>query len=174
MEIIVCPLRSLESAIIAHGASHLVSLLSEPEMIATPDAIAPGRHLKLAINDIAEPAEGMVAPAIEHAERLIDFAAAWDHARPMVVHCYAGISRSTAAALIILAAMAGHGEELSIARAMRAASPHAAPNPLLILQGDRALTRSGKLVRAVEAMGAAEFAPEGNVFSLSPRTGGRA
>lgn len=167
MEVVVCPLRSLQSVIAAHRASHLVSLLSEPEMIATPDPIRADHHLRLAVNDIVEPAENLIAPNIGHARRLIDFAAGWDRAAPMVVHCYAGISRSTAAALIILAAMARHGEERAIAEAMRAASPHASPNRLLVAHGDRALGRSGRLVRAVDAMVTPALAAEASAFSLS-------
>ena len=53
----------------------------------------------LAVDDIAMPMEGYTAPGEEHVQRLIDFVGKWDRAAPMVVHCYAGISRSTAGAL---------------------------------------------------------------------------
>jgi len=166
MEVVVCPLSAVEHAVAAHGATCLISLMSEPEMIPRPAAIDPARHLRLVVNDIVAPADGLISPAIGHAQALVRFAADWDRARPLVIHCYAGISRSTAAALIVLCAVAPAADEIALARALRAASPTAAPNRLLLTHGDAALGRGGRLVAALDAIGDAVLAAEGAVFRL--------
>ncbi|MFV2091584.1 MAG: tyrosine phosphatase family protein [Hyphomicrobiales bacterium] len=136
-------------------------------MIDTPGGIDPDHHLKISVNDIAVPAPGLVAPSHAHAQAIIDFAGRWDRAAPMLIHCYAGISRSTAAALIVLCACEPPGQEASLAGKMRAAAPFARPNPLLISSADAVLGRGGKLTEALLAMGNAELAWQGELFRLS-------
>ena len=58
----VCPLNAVDTVIAMHGPSHLVTLLNWELMIDTPKAIASQNHLKLGMNDIAEPTDGFVAP----------------------------------------------------------------------------------------------------------------
>src|SRR5207247_3204501 len=103
----------------------------------------------------------------EHVEALIGFVTAWDRRRPLVVHCYAGISRSTAAAFIALCALSPERDERAIARELRAASPSAYPNRRLVRVADALLTRNGRMVAAVEGMGAAELANEGTPFHIA-------
>ena len=67
-------------------------------MIDTPAGITPERHLRLGVNDIAEPIDGMVAPDESLVVQLLAFGRTWDESAPMLVHCWAGISRSTAGA----------------------------------------------------------------------------
>ena len=80
-------------------------------------------HLVLGMDDISMPMDGYVIPCEEHVTRLITFVRGWDRAAPMVVHCYAGISRSTASAFAAVCALNPHRDEISIARQIRAASP---------------------------------------------------
>jgi predicted protein tyrosine phosphatase len=98
--------------------------------------------------------------------QLLDFATAWDRTGPMVIHCWAGISRSTAAALIALCALNPETPEERIARLLREASATAYPNRLMVRLGDAALGRAGRLVAAVEAIGRGEVATEAVPFSL--------
>jgi predicted protein tyrosine phosphatase len=84
----------------------------------------------------------------------------------MVVHCYAGISRSTAAAFTAACALNPQRDEMQIARAIRAASHTAQPNAAIVAIADTLLKRNGRMVRAVEAMGPAHFAEEGVPFRL--------
>jgi predicted protein tyrosine phosphatase len=99
-------------------------------------------------------------------ERLIEFARDWGGRGPMVVHCWAGISRSTAAAYTALCAInPGVNEEL-IARRLREASPTAYPNRLMIRLADAALRRGGRMVQAVEGIGRGVVAVEAVPFSL--------
>src|SRR5262249_44812044 len=96
----VCSLARLYATVDETGARHIVTLFGLSDRVQRPSHIAPENHLVLSVDDIAAPVEGYTAPAEEHVKRLIDFVAGWDRATPMVVHCFAGISRSTAAAFV--------------------------------------------------------------------------
>ena len=61
----------------------------------------------------------------------------------MVVHCWAGISRSTAAAFISLCAINPDAPEELIAARLREASPTAYPNRLMVRLADAALGPPG-------------------------------
>ena len=98
----VCPLIAVPHVVTCHQASHLVTCLKDHHVVETPACVPPGNHMRLHIDDISQPMEGMVAPDASHVDRLLAFAAAWDGRGHMVIHCWAGISRSTAAAFITL------------------------------------------------------------------------
>jgi predicted protein tyrosine phosphatase len=61
----------------------------------------------------------MIIPVDQHIDDLLRFVRGWDRATPLVVHCWAGISRSTAGAFTTVCALAPHRTELSIAQALR-------------------------------------------------------
>jgi predicted protein tyrosine phosphatase len=67
----------------------------------------------------------------------------------VVIHCQAGISRSSAAAVILHAILLGEGNEAEAVSRVVAQRPIARPNRLMISIADRLLGRNGKLVRAV-------------------------
>jgi predicted protein tyrosine phosphatase len=162
----VCSLARLYATIDETGARHIVTLLRHTDRVDRPRHIAPENHLVLAVDDISEPAEGYSAPGEEHVARLIDFAGAWDRQTPMVVHCFAGISRSTAGAFVAACAINPERDERDIAQAIRRASRTAQPNARIVAIADRLLKRDGRMVRAVETLGPAEFASEGIPFRL--------
>ena len=85
---------------------------------------------------------------------------------PMLVHCFAGISRSTAGAYVAACVLNPQRDEMQIARAIRDASPTAQPNARIVGIADRLLKRDGRMVRAVEAIGPATPATEGHPFRL--------
>lgn len=159
--ILVTPLSALPDMLRAYRPSHLVTLLSPEFMISTPGGFPKERHLRLALNDICDPALGTAPPMEDHVSSLIEFARGWDAKQPMLVHCWAGISRSMAAAFSILCDRAWPGAEFRIAREIRARAPHAAPNRLLVRLADDILGREGKMLQAVEEMGPSVPAEEG-------------
>jgi predicted protein tyrosine phosphatase len=162
----VCPLSHLHTTVEATGASHIVTLIGANTIVERPICISADRHLFIAVSDIAEPAEGMILPGHTHVEQLLAFVRGWDRAAPMVIHCYAGISRSTAAAFIAACALAPQRDEGMIARRLRAASASATPNPRLVAVADQLLCRDGRMITAVAAIGRGEFASEGRPFAL--------
>lgn len=165
----VCPLSKVPATVEAAKASHLVSLINDDMTLLRPSSIRPENHLHLVINDIVEPFDGKVLPAEEHMKELIAFVSNWDRARPIVIHCLAGISRSTAAAFITLCIAGPERDEREIALAIRNASASATPNARLVALADVMLQRDGRMVSAIAAIGRGETAYEGVPFSLSVR-----
>jgi predicted protein tyrosine phosphatase len=164
-QILISPFSLLTETVRRHRPSHLLTLMVEPP-VETPQSIPPDRHLRLSVHDIAEPVDGSVAPDESHISDLLRFARSWDRTAPFLVHCWAGISRSTAAAYIVLCDLHGPGHEDRIAQALRVRAPHAQPNRLMVRHADALMTREGRMVAAVEAMGTARPAWEGEVVEL--------
>lgn len=162
----VCSLARLHSTVEETGARHIVTLMKDISVVQRPRAVAPDNHLLLDMDDITVEIDGYVAPQEAHVEKLVDFVGGWDRAAPLVVHCYAGISRSTAGAFITACALNPKRDEAAIARAIREASPIAQPNIRLVALADRLLERSGRMVAAIEAIGPGLAAYEGNPFHL--------
>jgi predicted protein tyrosine phosphatase len=165
----VCSLAAVPEIVATVKATHLMTVINAQTLVETPATIEAKRHLKIAVNDISLPQEGLVHPRAEHVEEIIRFAREWDHAGPLVVHCWAGISRSTAATFITLCALNEQGVEASIARSIREASKTATPNALMVSIADDLLGRRGKMVDAIAAIGQGEMALSGVPFSLSSR-----
>ncbi len=164
--ILVTPLSAVEDTIRRYRPSHLATLLSPEHMIETPAGIESARHLRLGVNDVAEAWAGDVPPDERHVAELLAFGRGWQADAPMLVHCWAGISRSTAAAFILLCDRLGPGSETQIAQGLRYRAPHANPNPLLVRLADDALGRGGRMVEAVRAIGQGRIVAEGEVVEL--------
>ena len=162
----VCPLSRLHDTVTATRASHVVSLMGLGAEVERPAAIAAERHLFIGVSDIVEPREGYVLPAAEHIETLLAFGRAWERESPLVLHCWAGISRSTAAAYIAACALAPDRDEAALAQVLREASPSATPNARLIALADDILGRQGRMVDAIRAIGRGAEAMEGTPFML--------
>lgn len=152
-DIHVCSLSDVPSVIELARARHLVTCLGDGGLEQTPAAIIAGRHLRLIMHDIEAEQEGYVAPSAIHVAELLEFVRGWDRAAPMLIHCYAGISRSTAAAFVALCALNPDTPEDRIARYLRSVSPAATPNRRVVALADAALRRSGRMLAAAEVIG---------------------
>ena len=164
--IFITPYSAVEATVKRHKPSHVITLLDPQTLVATPRGIARERHLRLGIDDITEPAMGSVVPSSEHVSDILAFAKSWDRKQPILVHCWAGISRSTAAAFILLSDIHGAGSEYEIARGLRARAPHAQPNRLMVRHADALMGRGGHMIDAVATMGPARVVWEGEVVEL--------
>jgi predicted protein tyrosine phosphatase len=162
----VCSLSRLPETVAATGAGHVVTLINAATLVERPAAIPAEQHLFIGINDIVDPIEGQILPATEHVERLIAFVEAWPREKPLIFHCWAGVSRSTAAAFIAACVLNPDRDEATIGLALRQASPIATPNRRLIAIADELLGRSGRMIAAVEAIGRGVEASEGEPFML--------
>lgn len=165
--IIVTPLSLIEETILADQPSHLLTLLGPDYMIAPHGSFAEGRHLRVQVHDIAVPLPGQVHPGAQHAKRVLVFAEGWDRKRPMLIHCWAGISRSTASMFMILCKFNPQADEAMILRRMRASAPHIQPNRLLVAHADAILGRDGRMVEALDSIGPARPAEIGYHFELA-------
>jgi len=164
--IVVTPLSSLESAIARYRPSHVVTLLAPEHMIDTPHGFPADRHLRLGMHDVVDSWTSDSAPGADHVRSLLEFGRRWTGEAPMLVHCWAGISRSMAAAYILLCERLGPGSEERIACSIRARAPHAFPNPLMVRLADEQLGREGRMVSAAEAIGRGTIVAEGCCVEL--------
>lgn len=148
MTIIVCPLSQVARLVKLRAPERIVSLL-DPEYDfphTGPEYLE--RHLRLPVHDIPAPVVGLVAPTAAHMADLLEFLRGWTSTRPILIHCFAGFSRSTATAFITACLHNPDIPEVRIANALRHASPLARPNLGLARLADAALGRNGRLAQA--------------------------
>ena len=162
----VCSLARLHDTVRETGARHVVTLIKDISLVHRPATIRAENHLLLDMDDINDHIEGYVAPAEEHVGDLLRFVRAWDRANPLVVHCFAGISRSTAGAFVTACALNPRRDEMTIARALRDASPTATPNIRIVSLADRILQRDGRMVTAIRSIGPGMAAYQSEPFRL--------
>lgn len=162
----VCSLAALPDTVKATGASHILTVMANVAQVQRPESVLPANHLRVQMDDVTEAIDGFVAPSDQHIEQVLNFVRGWDRSAPLVVHCYAGISRSTASAFAAVCALNPHRDEISIARQIRAASQIASPNRLIVSLADKALGREGRMLRALDEMGPGNMTVEGRPFRL--------
>ena len=162
----VCSLAALPDTVKATGASHVLTVMANVDKVQRPDSILPANHLKVQMDDITEDLAGFVAPSEAHIEQVLSFVRRWDRSAPLVIHCYAGISRSTASAFAAVCALNPQRDEFVIARKIREASPIASPNRLIVSLADGLLGRGGRMLRALDEMGPGSMNIEGRPFQI--------
>jgi predicted protein tyrosine phosphatase len=138
----------------AAGVTHVLSILDpgwpEPEAFGAFD---PHRRLELRFHDVIEADPGCVAPEHLDVEQLLTFARDLTKARDthLLVHCHAGVSRSTAAATLILAQTRPDRPAEEALQAVVRQRPRAWPNLRILELGDALLERHGEIVDAARA-----------------------
>jgi predicted protein tyrosine phosphatase len=162
----VCSLAALPETVKATGASHILTVMANVNQVQRPASVLEANHLKVSMDDITEQMDGFMAPSDSHIEQVLNFVRNWNRSAPLVVHCYAGISRSTASAFAAACMLNPHRDETSIARQIRAASPIAQPNRLIVSLADKALGRDGRMLRALDEMGPGNMMIEGRPFRV--------
>jgi predicted protein tyrosine phosphatase len=162
----VCSLAALPETVKRTGASHVLTVMGKVDQVVRPESVRPENHLKVSVDDITEPMEGFIVPCEEHVAQVLSFVHGWDRIAPLVIHCWAGVSRSTASAFAAACALNPHRDEMAIARQIRAASPIASPNRLIVSLADKALGREGRMLRALDAIGPASMMVEGQPFRV--------
>lgn len=152
MTIHVCPLSRAPDQARLNKVSHLISLLDPGTPFPRVQEVL-DRHLCIEVHDIEHEMEGLDPLCSARTKRLLEFVAGWDRTQPILIHCYAGISRSTATAFITACAQNPSADEEAIALALREASPSASPNRRFVAMADAELGRSGRMSRAIERIG---------------------
>jgi predicted protein tyrosine phosphatase len=136
------------------GVTHVLSILDpgwpEPEAFGAFD---PHRRLELRFHDVIDAEPGCVAPESLDVEQLLTFGRDVTAARGkhILVHCHAGVSRSTAAATLILAQARPDRPAEEALKAVVRQRPRAWPNLRLLELGDGLLERQGEIVGAARA-----------------------
>jgi predicted protein tyrosine phosphatase len=163
--IIVCPYHAVSRLVDGGDITHVMSLLGPETPHLMLHRLRPKCHLRLTFHDIAEPLDGLTAPQREHVEQILDFASSWQPPDGLLIHCWAGISRSTAAAFAAMCALNPRHDEAEIAWDLRRMAPTASPNRLMVAHADDVLGRRGRMIAAIDAIGRGAHALEGSVFS---------
>jgi predicted protein tyrosine phosphatase len=143
----------------------LLTLLSPGHPEADWRASACARHVRLAFHDIVEPMPGLTLPDRGMMQAVLDFGREHEPQRPLLIHCWAGISRSSAAAFAI-ACDRNPGFERDIAHELRRRAPFVTPNRLMVRLADEMLARDGRMVEAIEKIGRGAEAREGEPYQL--------
>ena len=162
----VCSLATLPDTVKATGASHVLTVMANVAQVQRPESVLEANHLRVQMDDITEHMDGFLAPSDSHIEQVLNFVRGWDRNAALVIHCYAGISRSTASAFAAACMLNPHRDEISIARQIRAASAIASPNRLIVSLADRALGREGRMLRALDEMGPGSMLVEDRPFRV--------
>ncbi len=164
--IYITPMSRLNEVVGQSGATHLITLLTAGNEFVCPPEIPASQHLHLTMHDISEPREDLSPPDREQVRDLLEFACKWERRSPLVINCFAGISRSTAAAYIVWCALLPDRDEDDLAGLLREKSPSATPNSLIVSLGDELLARQGRMARAIKSIGRGADAFEGTPFCL--------
>jgi predicted protein tyrosine phosphatase len=151
MAILVSPLSRVRELVGARHPELIVSLL-DPDF-ETPDLGYGSRHLRLTFHDIHVVSGDAILPSPRHVSDLLSFLKGWTTSGPLLVHCRAGIGRSTAAAYIAFCFMNPEVPELALAAALRDAAPLARPNETLIRIADSVMDRGGRMGAAIAETG---------------------
>jgi predicted protein tyrosine phosphatase len=162
----ICSLAALPETVRATGASHILTVMANVDQVLRPASVLEANHLRVSMDDITEQMDGFLAPSVEHIERVLNFVRGWDRSAPMVVQCYAAITRSTASAFAAACLHNPHRDQLEIARQIRARSPIASPHRRIVSLADTALGREGRMLRALDEMGPGSMTVEGRPFQL--------
>jgi predicted protein tyrosine phosphatase len=137
------------------GVTHVLSIL-DPEWPEPPEFedYAPHRRLALRFHDIIEPMPGRCAPNRDDVARLLAFGreVGDPNACHLLVHCHAGVSRSTAATALILAQAHPGRPAREVFDAVSHIRPRAWPNLRILEFGDELLGRGGEIVEAAGAV----------------------
>ena len=164
----VCGLDAMPGHVAALRVERVVTLLQPEWQPPTPAGIHPDHHHRVEINDITRPDPEQILPERHHVERLIGFLEE-SRGASLLVHCFAGVSRSTAAALIAMV-LDAPGREREAAQLLRQRALYAQPNRLILEHADEILGRGGSLLKARDHMGPASDASEALDLLELPRT----
>src|SRR4051812_25812941 len=147
------------------AVTHVLSIMDpdcpDPEAFQAYEA---HHRTILRFHDVIEPFAGLITPELGHAQAILDFGASLargqgprDEAH-ILVHCHAGISRSTAAMAMLLAQTAPDQDEDDIFERIVGIRPQAWPNSRLVGFADHLLPRQARLTAPLPRLYARQLA----------------
>jgi predicted protein tyrosine phosphatase len=145
----------------ARGVTHVLSILDPnwPEPAAAFSAFDAHSRITLRFHDAIEPGDKIVLPQFAHVEAILTFGREMrGDCGHLLIHCHAGISRSTAAMTMILAQASPRESEDAIVERLVRIRPQAWPNLQMIAFADELLDRGGRLIAAVAKLYAQQLA----------------
>lgn len=133
----------------------LISIVAAESQPRTPPEVDTSNHHRCPVDDITEATPGKTAPKAKHIADVIEFLNNRDPESGLLVHCIAGVSRSTAVALVAHTLLTKDPSKSALV--LREAAPYAWPNRLIVSLADSLLKLDGQLIRAREEMGPANW-----------------
>lgn len=150
--ITICGLSEL-SGHAGAGITHVVSIL-DPTWPDPNDFehYAPHRRVVYRFDDVVEVGAGYAAPTQNDVTALLKLGRELmeEPVEQLLIHCHAGVSRSTAAAAILMA-QRNPGREPEIFAELERVRPRSWPNALMLRIADTLLGRDGALVAELRA-----------------------
>ena len=146
----------------------LLTLLSPSAVAHDWSGLARERHVQLSFHDIVELTPDLIAPDADIMRAVLEFGRGAVAERALLIHCWAGISRSSAAAYAI-ACDRNPGHEAEIADELRRRSPYVTPNRLMVKLADEMLGRGGRMSEAIARIGRGAETAEGEPYQLPLR-----
>lgn len=144
----VCGLGEVRRKAEQFKASHLISVIHPANRVLRPPGMSGRCHLRMEMDDTADEADAL-APCASHVEEIDGWVDGLPGDSRILIHCLAGISRSTAVTLGILAKV--HPPAIAV-RKLRRLRPEATPNPLIVALWDTHLGCGGTLVAATNVL----------------------
>jgi predicted protein tyrosine phosphatase len=151
-ELTICGIAELSEH--CHGGiTHVLSII-DPDWaeVAAIASFMPHQRLALRCHDIIEPAPDRLPPSREDVAQLLAFGRTLAPGDHLLVHCHAGISRSTAAATLILAQAEPQRPAYEVLEQVTTLRPRAWPNLRILEFGDALLGRRGEIPAAASAI----------------------
>jgi predicted protein tyrosine phosphatase len=143
----------LQRTIETFKPTHVVSMITAME----PPVGVP-HHLQIRVDDVPSEMPGYVHPQMSHLQTVLAFTADLVETDRVLIHCFAGISRSTAIAIAILIQHGMRYDEAFIH--VHSIRPILMPNQAFIRLTDEHFKLGGKLVELVHDHRTAAFADE--------------
>lgn len=150
VSIVVCPLSHVAHAVAQRTPSHVVSILDPGSEFPEVGA---AKHLRLAFHDAHHPGFGIELASPEHIATLVAFLREWNGRGTLLVHCRAGIGRSTATGFVAACVRDPGASEMELARHLRRVAPLSRPNETIVRLADAALGRAGRMSAAIADTG---------------------
>jgi predicted protein tyrosine phosphatase len=141
----VCSKSQVHKRVAQVGATHLITMLDPDDRIYKPQSIPIENHLFMRFEDCEFP-DNPRAPTLEQCRRILDFGARLPADSVVVVHCFAGLCRSTAAGLALWLQRNGVTDHRGAREWLADDRPQAMPNLLMAQHFDQLLDLNGHLV----------------------------
>ena len=164
----------------SRGVTHVLSLLDpewpQPEVFSAYD---PHHRTTLHFHDAIEAGPDLVLPKPEHVEAILDFGrllaedGTTREKAHLLVHCHMGVSRSTAAMVMLMTQSNPQLSEERIFGRLLELRPQAWPNSLMLKFADDQLGLRGRLMTALARFYAQQLAERPQMMEHFMRTPGR-
>ena len=124
----ICAKNQVRKTVKRFEATHLISLVDPHDRMPRPHRIERGNHLVMHFDDVDDP-RLPDAPQREHLVRAIEWVERLPETARLVVHCTAGVSRSTALSYALLRCSMPDQKAMDYVLKIR---PEAQPNELMM------------------------------------------